>query len=213
MATGEGIRDSNTSTKPRVFLSYSVKDKEKAGEIQRKLEDLDIDVFVSHDDIIIGENWYDTIIKNIKERECFIPLISKSYHGANYTEQEFGMAMAMGKKITPVTCDRTNPVGFGSTYQCRYLDPETSIRELLTAILNTPPGQKYMDMMIDKIPHSNSYDEANHNCSEPFKWIKEGYGITPQQRDRINLAFKNNSQVTGSAVMQNLIEYLDEQEE
>ena len=38
MSTEESVRDGNANTKLRVFLSYSVKDKEKAGDIQRKLE-------------------------------------------------------------------------------------------------------------------------------------------------------------------------------
>ena len=213
MSAEKSASGGSVDTKPKVFLSYSIKDKEKAGEIQRKLEVFDIDVFVSHDDIMVGENWYKTIINNIKERECFVPLISESYHGANYTEQEFGMAMAMDKKITPVTYDRTNPVGFGATYQCLLLKPETGIHKLLSAILNTSPGPEYMDIMIDKIQYSNSYDEVADNASEPFSWIREGYTLTSQQRDHINQAFKNNSQVRGSFVMQRLIEYLDKQEE
>ena len=170
-------------------------------------------MFVSHDDIIVGENWSEIIIKNIKERECFVPLISESYHGANYTEQEFGMAMAMDKKITPVTYDGTNPVGFGSTYQCLPLKPETGIHKLLSAILSTSPGPEYMDIMIDKIRYSGSYDEVADNVSEPFNWIRGGYVLTPQQHDCLNQAFEKNRQVRESFVMHRLIEYLDKQEE
>ena len=217
MSAEESVHDGNTNTKPRVFLSYSIKDKEKAGEIRKRLEKFGIHVFVSHDDIRAGEKWNKVIIEQIRERECFVPLISENYHGANYTEQEFGMAMAMDKKIIPITCDGTNPVGFGAAYQCRRLEPETSIRELLSSIINTSLGHEYMDtmidIMIDKILYSNSYVEANRNASEPFQWIREGYVLTSQQRDRIDQAFGTNSQVNGSAVMQNLIEYLDGQEE
>ena len=214
MSAGESVRDGNTNAKLRVFLSYSVKDKEKAGEIQRRLEAFGIEVFVSHDDIEAEEGWGEFVIKNITECECFVPLISENYHGASHTEQEFGMAIAMEKKTAVVTCDRTKPVGLGDVYPCPQIDPETSIRELLSVILKISPGPEFMDIMIDKIQHSNSYDEANHNGSEPFRWIKEGgYVLTSQQRNRIDQVFGANSQVNGSSVMQNLIEYLDKQEE
>ena len=179
MSTEESVRDGNANTKLRVFLSYSVKDKEKAGDIQRKLEAFDIEVFVSHDDIEAEGGWDEVLIKNITECECFVPLISENYHGASHTEQEFGMAIAMGKNTAVVTCDRTKPVGLGAVYQCRQIDPEISIRELLSAILKISPGPEFMDIMIDKISSSNSYAEANHNASEPFRWIKEGYMLLP----------------------------------
>ena len=208
------MRDGNTNAKLRIFLSYSVKDKEKAGKIQRRLESFGIEVFVSHDDIETEEGWGEFVMKNIAECECFVPLISENYHGASHTEQEFGMAIALKKKTSVVTCDRTKPVGLGDVYPCPQIDPETNIRELLSVILKISPGPELMDIMIDKIQHSNNYDEANHNGSEPFRWIKEGgYVLTSQQRNRIDLAFENNSQVTGSAVMQNLIEYLNSHKE
>ena len=209
MRVENNICDNNINTRPRVFLSYSSKDKEKAEEIQGKLDLFGIDVFVSYDDIGAGEEWYKVIVKNIRERECFVPLISENYHGANYTEQEFGMAMAMNKKIIPITYDRTDPVGFGAVYQCRQLEPETSIRELIESITNTQQGREYMDIIISKISYSHSYDETNSYAAELLKWLKEGYVPTSQQYDSIQQAFGNNRQVTESFVMHDVIEYLD----
>ena len=209
MRIEKSVHDNGRNTRPiKIFLSYSYKDKKEAGKIQKKLRGFDMDVFVSHEDILTGKDWTKDIIENIEGCECFVPLISRNYHGANYTEQEFGMVMAMDKNVFPITFDRTDPIGFGARYQCQRLEPETSLLKLIESIMNEPPGHEYKDWIIDRLSGSKSYAETNVYALEIKKWLDGGYHLTPQQANRIIQASSDNSQVGEEFVMRNVLAHI-----
>ena len=197
------------SKKPiRSFISYSHLDAKDAAKIANDLQGFDIDAFISHNSIPCGKRWRDIIVREIKERECFIPLISKNYHVACYTEQEFGMAMAMNKNIFPISLDKTIPGGFGEEYQCKLLSPtNTEYVDLVKEIRDgLPEGKKYLDWLVDKLCNAQSYEEANRFAEKIDPYLE----FTKTQISCMQEALEYNDQVsnafTAKRVVHNILQ-------
>lgn len=102
----------------RIFLSHASEDKEFAGIIKTKLEKLDFEVFIAHDDIPGTFEWRDKIITELSTCGIFIALRTKKYNGKTYTEQECGFALAQKKRVLSLFIE-TNPkkAGFCEVFQ------------------------------------------------------------------------------------------------
>ena len=96
----------------KIFISYSDKDKNLAGEIKNELEQFKISVFLAHDGMIpTGSRWDDQIKKNIKNCDIFLTLFTKNFIESEWTCQEIGIAIGMNKSIISLKID-VDPTGF-----------------------------------------------------------------------------------------------------
>lgn len=100
-----------------VFLSHSNKDKKIATELKSILSHYDIQVFLAHEDIDVGEEWLAKLYDEIQNCNVFFMLLSPNYHASQYTDQEAGIALNMNKPILQICIDETEPYGFTSKYQ------------------------------------------------------------------------------------------------
>lgn len=101
----------------RVFISYSEENKKIASGIKENLNRFGIQVFLAHDDIPPGREWIPEILKNIKNADIFIALLSEDFHKSSWTDQETGIAVCLNKFIIPITIDDILPYGFMKKYQ------------------------------------------------------------------------------------------------
>lgn len=97
---------------PRVFISYSNHNKERAGQVKEILNDYNIFAFLAHDDIRISEEWKKEIIKELKIMNVIIPIISKEFKKSEWAPQEVGIAVFRDVLIIPLSLDNTTPFGF-----------------------------------------------------------------------------------------------------
>lgn len=66
---------------PRVFISYTGKDKEYAASLYKKLEEAGLKPWLDKENLRGGDDWYDVIEKTVKEEiDYFIVLQSKALH-------------------------------------------------------------------------------------------------------------------------------------
>lgn len=79
-------------SKPRVFLSYSHKDRVIAGSIKTTLGSEALEVFMAHEDIQPSLEWQEEIFRQLKLCDIFIPLFSNNFRKSNWTDQESGLA-------------------------------------------------------------------------------------------------------------------------
>lgn len=101
-----------------VFLSYAVEDKILAGKLKKVLEESGLRVFLAHEDIEPTAKWRDKIISDLKASNVFLVLRTKNYIGKQYTEQECGFALALGKRILSLSIDtKSSEMGFLSEFQ------------------------------------------------------------------------------------------------
>lgn len=96
----------------RVFISYNEEDKKLAKKIKEGLNHYGIQAFLAHDDIDPSKQWPDEILKNLRQADVFIALISKNFEKSEWTDQETGIAISLSKLILPISIDGTLPYGF-----------------------------------------------------------------------------------------------------
>jgi len=103
--------------KLRVFISYSEENKKISSGIKENLNRFGVQAFLAHDDIPPGKKWIPEILKNIKNADVFIALLSKDFQKSKWTDQETGIAVCLNKFIIPISIDGTIPYGFMDAYQ------------------------------------------------------------------------------------------------
>lgn len=101
-----------------VFISYAEEDKILAGKIKNQLEELGFKAFLAHEDIEPTARWRDRIISDLTTAHIFLALMTKEYIRKQYTEQECGFALALGKRILSICVDvKPTEMGFCSEFQ------------------------------------------------------------------------------------------------
>lgn len=102
----------------KIFLSYAIEDKVFAGKLKNVLEEIGFNVFLAHEDIKPTAQWRDRIISDLKSAGIFIALMTKEYIQKQYTQQECGFALALGKRILSLRIDiDSSKMGFCSEFQ------------------------------------------------------------------------------------------------
>ena len=88
----------------KVFISYSPEDSTYANLLARTLKKKGVQIFTGQD-IMAGENWEDTLRKELEESSAVIAIISDNWNRSTWAATEYGAAYALGKKIIPVLID------------------------------------------------------------------------------------------------------------
>lgn len=100
----------------RGFLGYSTADKEMAGRIKDNLEFYGIEIFLAHETLEISDEWRETILGELKECDFYIALVSQNFKESEWTDQEFGSALARNVPIYPLGFG-LKPYGFFEKFQ------------------------------------------------------------------------------------------------
>jgi hypothetical protein len=80
------------------------------------LEKYGMEVFLAHEDIAPSAEWQEVIIRELKQTDVFLPLLTKSYKDSDWTDQEIGIAFGDEKFIIPLKVE-IDPYGFISKFQ------------------------------------------------------------------------------------------------
>jgi len=108
-----------------IFISYSTKDKNVAGEIKKGLEKLGFNCFLAHEDLPAGE-WREHIDTELEKFDVFLPLLTDAARESVWVHQESGIAHKRKKKdckntsIIPLKVEY-DPEGCLSIYQAYQL--------------------------------------------------------------------------------------------
>ncbi len=185
-----------------VFISHADEDKKIAREIAVQIKQNEgINVFVAHDDLEPGSNWKKDLTQKIFECDVFIPLLTKNFHSAEWTEQEVGIAHAFKKRMTPIRFDDTSTVGFMTDFQATKISyplDEHEINNIVsTVIAYSDEGQRIVNNLIDQLYSSDSFYDANANARILFNTTKK---FTPEQVNKIAQAYIMNNQISDGFV-------------
>ena len=137
------IEEPGTGKKHRVFISYSSKDSDLAGEIKRQLEGLGLETFLAHADIVLSQEWRNEIKSALEHCDSFVALVTENFHTSDYTDQEAGLAMAWGKQICSIKCG-AKPYGFLLDKQYEELRDNDTMhvcRKIYEAVTNSSNGK------------------------------------------------------------------------
>jgi len=172
----------------RVFLSYSTKDKEIAGEIKTKLEELGLEVFLAHEDISPSSDWQKVILEELNSTDIFIPIITENFKYSDWTDQESGIALIEEKLIIPISVNKKVPYGFLGKLQALNFNPKEplSADKIIEAINKVKPEltNSLLDSLIKSFAMSYCFDDAGLKSSflAKFDDIK---------KEQINEIFRN----------------------
>lgn len=106
----------------KVFISYSLDDRNEAGQLCDRLNLIGFNCFLAHADIPKGAEWHNEIIGNLKTANVFIPILTEKAMESPWVMQECGMAhlLRVNRRpllIIPLMVDRDDPPGCISIYQ------------------------------------------------------------------------------------------------
>src|SRR5579859_8117887 len=92
-----------------LFISYSRSDKQWVFELARELRHKQ-ELEVWHDqDLVMGQDWWNEILKQIEECQYFMLILTPAYVNSAYCIRELEYAHALGKPILPLimkSCDQ-----------------------------------------------------------------------------------------------------------
>lgn len=177
----------------RVFLSYSSKDKEFAGQLKAELEERGLEAFLAHEDIEPTKEWEGVILENLKECDVFIPLLSENFKESEWTDQETGVAVSEGKVIIPLKID-ADPYGFIGKIQAlkrRRSIPDTC-EDIFKILRKNPLFDSLKVAFIDRFVRSENFDMAGNNAEH----LKNYEPFTADQINKIIKAFLDNGQIS-----------------
>ena len=134
---------------PKIFISYSSKDKRIAGDLAKAAKTLNMRPFLAHDDICPGEKWDEVIRKKMSACDVVMVLITPNFSKAIYAIQETGAAWMLKKKVLPVCVRSQTPPGFIASIQGMAYDGHNphnvAINALKLALSNTCSKKRMMD--------------------------------------------------------------------
>ena len=212
----------------RIFISYSDKDKKIASAIKKGFNYYGVEAFLAHDDIMIGQEWRDTILRNLKQFDIFVSILSKNFMESNWTDQEVGFAISRGTTIIPISIDGTLPYGFLEMFQtlfkfeCKEYDKpysnekilncNESIFEIIKIITNKIDLRENLkDSLIKDMTNIENYRNAE-------KYLTLLISLEPFNKEQINEIIKQgieNNQIYSATkckiILKELIEKHDSQ--
>jgi len=161
----------------KIFLSYSHKDKEIAGELKKNFESYaNIECFVAHDDIIPGSLWEQEILKNLQTCDFFMLLNTKNLLQSCWCQQEAGFVITRDIRIVPLIPDvgGKKPIGFYSKFQgfpIKLSDIEGSVKKWLIkeGVLNEENSIE-LEERISLFKTSDSFAKAEINTKALFEF-------------------------------------------
>lgn len=90
----------------KIFISHHHSQKEALSSLKADLEKIGFEAFLAHDDIPPGEYDLDTIERELKECDALLYICNKKSNASIFCQQEIGMAVALKKKIIPVSTEK-----------------------------------------------------------------------------------------------------------
>ena len=96
---------------PKVFVSYSYKDKGEAVQIKDYLEQNSFTVQIEDETSLLGEDLTQILPQRIRDSEVFIVLLTKTSNASNWVKLEFSWAIQQKKEnnllVIPVVFDES----------------------------------------------------------------------------------------------------------
>jgi len=172
------------------FLSYQTADKNVARDIQKVLDDVGISAFLAHEDIQVSHEWRETILKEIRKADIFVPILSKIYYTSPWCVQESGMAaFRKGMCILPLSLDGSIPQGFIAHIQSTRIDGDNiQLASLCPGLAKKDIGF-VINMLSNIIGQSGSFRVAEYNFESILPYLNKA---TPKQIvNLLNIAAKN----------------------
>lgn len=188
----------------KAFISYQTTDELVAAQIKQLLSEVNIDSFMSHEDIHVSDEWRLKILEEIENSKVFLSLWSRNYCSSFWCIQESGIASYRKDMIIiPLSLDGTTPQAFSSSIQSVKVDPNNVLLEDLLPGLRRVDPNIPIKIIMRSIEESKSYRTAETNFRKILPYMDS---LTPDQgKELLEMSLKNNQICNASECA---IEYL-----
>lgn len=200
----------------KVFISYSSKDKILGGLFKQCFETYTgFQVFLAHDDISPALEWELEIIKNLKETDVIIPLITDNYRSSEFTDQELGVGLALNKIIIPIKLSNINPYGFIKKLQALKCHGEpndiiNAVTKLVFVLIDNDEFSKFEDLVINSVIAAFYKSNSYRTTSIIIRILTKIESFNKEQIIGLETAIKNNDQVHGFFALPDFIKFLSD---
>ncbi len=176
----------------KVFISYSMKDKEIASKIKKILSSFGIDCFMAHDDIEVSEEWRIRILKELDEADIFIPILSNNFKDSDWCSQEAGIACFRNILFIPLSVEKNiQPYGFMNIRQGTKITRDNIPPQyLINPIIDNFPKIDILSNLINEVQNIKCFidaDEALGNLEPYFNKLTDD-----QVTEVVENSIKNN---------------------
>lgn len=193
----------------KIFLSYSSLNKIGVGQIKSWLSEFGFKVFLAHEDIAPSLEWQKEIIKQLKDCNIFIPIITPQFNKSDWTDQESGMAFITKKLIVPISIGGLNPHGFPAIYQALPMNPKEIEKGCIEIVKTIKSDSRYTSLVLDLLLQSLGKSRSFASSEWKTSLISEFETFSKKQFDVILKSAIENNQIhlaDGSRIdLQNLI--------
>lgn len=185
----------------KVFISYSSNDKRLSGLFKHCFETYTgFSVFLAHEDIAPALEWELKIVKNLKEADVVIPLITDNYRGSEFTDQELGMALAWKKIILPIKLSNINPYGFikkiqALKCQCSENGIIDAIATIVLVLTENSEFNKFKEFVIDSLIEAFNKSSSFRTTRIIIRMLTVIKSFNKDQITSLKKTIKNNDQV------------------
>lgn len=186
----------------RVFFSHSSKDYELVAALADYLGAIGLEVFVAHKQIEVSRQWEQRITEEINRAEVFVALLTKNFHASDWTDQEFGMALALEKTIVPLA-DPILPYGFMAKTQAHRLDGD--LRQAAVEIGKAIASESKLTRRLRSALARHLKDCANYDQAiAATRLINELKGFSRNLVNCIIHAAATNHEIYGCVALKNV---------
>lgn len=152
----------------KIFISHHHSQAGELSSLKADLETAGFKAFLAHEDIPPGEHDLDTIERKLKECDAFLYICNEKSNASEFCQQEIGMAVALKKKIIPVSTEKDKktdkkilPKGFIARLQTPLC---LDLNNIFSALFEHLPTDSEMERHLDIL-----------GCKGFSKQEKEGY--------------------------------------
>ncbi|MDA0769956.1 MAG: hypothetical protein BZY79_01970 [SAR202 cluster bacterium Casp-Chloro-G4] len=142
----------------KAFISYSTTDKPVAGSVKTVLDNIGKEAFLAHEDIRVSQDWKNRILRELKEAQIFVPLLSKAFKRSRWASQEIGLAFAQEDVLfIPLSIDGTIPFGFISHLQGKLIPDDGDYEELIISPIIGGYPHEVIPGLIKRMANAGSF--------------------------------------------------------
>jgi hypothetical protein len=185
----------------KVFISYSSQDNHIGGLFKQCFLDyVGFSVFLAHEDIAPALEWELKIIKNIKDADVVIPLITDNYRNSEFTDQELGIALAWNKIIIPIKLSNINPYGFIKKLQalkcgCDQAEIINAVATIVFVLAENKEFNVFRETVINSVINAFIKSNSYRTTRIIIRILTKINNFNKNQIDNLKKAIKNNDQI------------------
>ena len=157
-----GMDTQNHDKHVKAFISYSTDNKDVGAKVKKILSNFGIKSFLAHNDIEVSERWRKRILRELREANVFISILSENFKESDWCSQEAGIACFRDILFIPLSLDETIiPYGFMEEWQGKPIDVyNIPVSYLINPIATNFPEINVFSNLIDELSGAKSYRNA-----------------------------------------------------